>query len=101
LLVTDYVKTGVNAADTSNGNLPSAYAFDVPAGNGQFYISSTANQFTWTWDLVSKPHTVTVTTRFPTNGVNGLVRFPSPDPLHVGNGFTIITSGTFPVPATN
>jgi hypothetical protein len=101
-LIDEYVQTGTAPADTSNGNLPTALAFDVQTGNGsKYFINRNANQFTWTFDLVNRPNTVTVTTSYPTNGTNGLVRFPSPDPFKLGNGFTIRTSATFPVPPVN
>lgn len=99
-LITDYVTTGVIAPDTSNGNLPTALAFDVRTGNGQYFINRAANQFTWTWDLSVRPATVTVTAKYPTNGNStyGLVPFPSPDPMKLANKFSISTSATFPVP---
>ena len=102
LLINQYAQTGIAAPDTSNGNLPSTIAFEVRNGDGSLFISKTANQFTWTWDLADSPPTVTVTTSFPTGGsanaANGLMPFPSPDPLNMGSKFTILTSATFPVP---
>jgi hypothetical protein len=98
LLITNYEMNGTAAADTTNGNLPAGLAFDVLANNGQYYIRSNANQFTWTWDLVDRPMTITVTTSYPTGGAHGLVKFPFPDPLNLGSKFTIVTSATFPIP---
>jgi hypothetical protein len=103
LLITQYATSGTAAANTSNGNLPAALGFDVQTADGHYFINSAAKQFTWTWDLTNRPNTITVTVTYPTsgNGKLGLLPFPSPDPLHIGNKFTILTSGTFPVPPTN
>jgi hypothetical protein len=103
LLITDYLKNGSATANVSNGNLPTALAFEVPTSDGHYFVSKTANQFTWTWDLVNKPNTVTVTVTYPTSGssAGGLLPFPHPDPLNLKNKFTIVTSGTFPVPPVN
>jgi Tfp pilus assembly protein PilW len=100
LLITQYEMTGTAAADTSNGNLPSALAFDVLTADGHYFINRSANQFTWTWDLSSSPATLTVTASYPTtrSGAHGLLPFPSPDPLGIGSNFTILTSATFPIP---
>lgn len=102
LLINKYVQTGIAPPDTSNGNLPSDIAFEVKANDGSFFISKTANQFTWTWDLSERPPTVTVTTSFPTggnaNGSSGLMAFPSPDPLNLSNKFSILTTATFSFP---
>lgn len=102
LLINEYAKTGIAAPDTSNGNLPSSIAFEVKAADGTYFISKTANQFTWTWDLDETPKTVTVTTSFPTgasaNSASGLMQFPAPDPLNLANKFSILTTATFPIP---
>lgn len=102
LLINKYAQTGIAAPDTSNGNLPSDIAFEVKAADGSFFISKTANQFTWTWDMTESPPTVTVTTSFPTGGSSnsssGLMAFPAPDPLKLANKFSIITTATFSFP---
>jgi hypothetical protein len=101
-LISNYVATGVPAAAQSSGNLPSGVAFDIPTSDGHYFVKSTANQFTWTWDLTVRPATVTVTVSYPTasQGNNALMPFPSPNPLNIDtNKFTILTSGTFPVPS--
>lgn len=103
LLINEYVKTGVATPEVSNGNLPGTMGFDVMTADGHYFINKSANQFTWTWDLANKPATVTVTVTYPTagNNANNLLPFPHPDPLNIKNKFTIITSGTFPVPPQN
>jgi len=103
LLINRYKLANIAPVDGSNTNLPTDIAFDVKTGNSGalYFINKTANQFTWTWDLAVRPATITVTTTFPTNGANSLVRFPSPDPLKMGNGFIISTTSTFPVPPPN
>lgn len=102
LLINKYAQTGIAAPDTSKGNLPADIAFEVKASDGSFFISKTANQFTWTWDLTDSPPTVTVTTSFPTagssNSSSGLMPFPSPDPLNLANKFSIFTTATFSFP---
>ncbi|HEY9792825.1 MAG TPA: TadE family protein [Candidatus Obscuribacterales bacterium] len=103
LLIDDYLNNGYKS-DGSGSNLPPALQFNVPTADGKHYFinnnatSGGANQFTWTFDLTNKPNTVTVTVTYPTNKNNGLLPFPSPDPLGVGSSFTILTSGTFAVP---
>jgi Tfp pilus assembly protein PilW len=103
LLISDYTKTGIAATAVSNGNLPAAMGFDVMTADGHYFINKSANQFTWTWDFVDKPNTVTVTVTYPTKGNNpsNLLPFPHPDPLNLKNKFTIVTSGTFSVPSLN
>ena len=100
LLINDYAANQAIQPGQSNANLPAGLAFDVPTADGHYFIRSTAKQFTWTWDLVDRPNTITVTVTYPTtnSNANGLLPFPSPDPLHIANKFTILSSGTFPVP---
>jgi hypothetical protein len=101
LLINQFEINSVQAPNTTNGNLPAGLAFDIRTGNGQYFVKSDANQFTWTWDLTDRPATITVTTSFPTDGSTGLVTAPF-DPLHIRDQMkTICTSATFPVPQPN
>jgi Tfp pilus assembly protein PilW len=103
LLINDYITNGTATTAVSNGNLPATMGFDVKTADGHYFINKSANQFTWTWDFTTAPNTVTVTVKYPTSGssANGLLPFPHPDPLNMKNKFTILTSGTFPVPPPN
>jgi Flp pilus assembly protein TadG len=47
-----------------------------------------------TFDTAATPPTVSVTVQYLSNQY-GLPRFPNPDPLHLGNSFTISASNTF------
>jgi hypothetical protein len=104
VMINDYQTNGTSATSYtqagSNKNLPSAVAFDIKTADGHYFVNKNANQFTWTWDLASTPKTITVTVKYPTTGSagNSLLPFPYPDPLNLRNQFSIVTTGTFPVP---
>lgn len=100
LLINDYENSGTTS-NVTDGNLPAAYAFDLPSGvPGYYFVRKSANQFTYTWSLNTKPKTVTVRVSYPTTeyGINGLLPFPHPDPFHLGSNFKIATDGCFSAP---
>lgn len=99
-LIDDYATNHTAQNDGGTGRLPATLAFDIKTVDNHYFVNRLANQFTWTWDFSAKPYTVTVTASYPAGGdtAHGILKFPSPDPLKLGQDFKILTQGTFPVP---
>jgi Flp pilus assembly protein TadG len=87
-LAIDYVS--VVGIDT-NQALQASYVYNnIQLGN----IVKSPNQFNAVFDEVDIPNTVTVTCTY-TSGQNGLAKFPSIDPLHLGNKILLSSTAVY------